>query len=245
MFRDVLSPPLTPKLGGNSRYPVDHQAAPRNTHYQGKWRTHGGDRNQPPLARRPTIVLTERPWATGAFLAILFVVASACSSSNGTPRSSTTATTSASAATSTTTARAVRAPALRCPSTPPVAPPVQLPTTETMFVPGTPTELLACRYHGFNQPQRAYSLARAARLAPAPITAALNAARPIPPGAVFNCPNDSGETIVLLFGYANGRTLQVTVSMSGCEFAHNGRRTVAMPPALLARLQTVLGHDRP
>jgi hypothetical protein len=119
----------------------------------------------------------------------------------------------------------------------------QVAGTSSTFVPGRPTELLACRYHGLNQPQPVGTFARSARVASGPIVVALNGARRVPNGEAFNCPADFAETIVLLFGYSDGSTLTVTASTGGCGFAHNGDLTVWMPGATLARLEAVLGHD--
>jgi hypothetical protein len=107
-------------------------------------------------------------------------------------------------------------------------------------VPGSPNALLACRYHGLNQPQPAGSLAKFAHLSAAPLAAVLNTLPPIPKGAVFNCPIDFGETILLLFAYPDGTQLMVSIEMGGCGFASNGDRTVRPP---IARFEAVLGHD--
>jgi hypothetical protein len=133
---------------------------------------------------------------------------------------------------------------LVCRTHPPrVLPSHQIPGTASTFVPGHPTELLGCRYHGLNQLQPAGALATSARFAPGPIAAALNAARRIPNGVEYHCPVDFGETIVLAFGYNNGTTLTATVSTAGCEFANNGDSTIGAPGDVLMRLEAALGHD--
>jgi len=116
-------------------------------------------------------------------------------------------------------------------------------TAVGQLVPGSPVELLACRYHGFNQPQPSGTLAASHRFAPGPVAAALNGARRVPNGAVFNCPIDFGEQILLLFGYDDGQRVNVTVSTAGCRFATSRGMSVWTPPSLLRRLEAVLGHD--
>ncbi|HEY5173331.1 MAG TPA: hypothetical protein VIK54_16535 [Acidimicrobiia bacterium] len=101
------------------------------------------------------------------------------------------------------------------------------------FISGEPTSLLACRY-------REGSLARSARLAPGPIGAALNRAEPIPPGAIYNCPADPGDLILLYFEYPSGAQLTVSTWTKGCAFASNGRRMVATPLATIRQLEAAL-----
>ena len=61
---------------------------------------------------------------------------------------------------------------LRCPAHAPVAVAHhQQPGTASTLVPGHPDRLLACRYHGLNQPEPAGSPARSAHFAPGPIAA--------------------------------------------------------------------------
>jgi hypothetical protein len=134
--------------------------------------------------------------------------------------------------------------ALDCPSAPPsVLQPQPISGTDTTLVPGTPTALLACRYHGFNQPEPIGTLANAASFSPGPIATGLDSQPAIPPGVVSNCPADFGETILLHFTYADDSTLTVSISTAGCRYASNGSRTVHVDPATLDRLQAVLGKD--
>jgi hypothetical protein len=107
--------------------------------------------------------------------------------------------------------------------------------------------LLACRYHGQNQPEPVGSFAAAATFAPAPIAATLNRAKlvlPTPPGSITHCPADFEEQIVLLFVYADTRVLNVNVAPAGCEFAINGDRGEFTPQSVLSTLEATLGHDR-
>ncbi len=174
---------------------------------------------------------------------ILAVASAGCSSSSHRAQPPASTTTATSATTPTSTTVAAHLPALRCPASPPErAPSHQVPGTTAALVPGRPAELLGCRYHGFNQPQRIGTLAASARFAPGPVAALLNAAAVVPPGALYNCPADFGERIVLRFGYANGATLTVLVPTAGCLFASNGDRTV-QAASVLAPLEARLGHD--
>ena len=133
---------------------------------------------------------------------------------------------------------------LRCSVRPPQSVSLgQVPGSAATFVPGQPRTLLACRYHGFNQRQRAGSLAATAQLGPEPIVSALDRAPHIPRGVVFHCPFDAGEVIVLHFGYANGAVLTITVSTQGCRIASNGDLRIRTPDTVLSALQAKLGRD--
>ena len=112
------------------------------------------------------------------------------------------------------------------------------------MVPGHPRALIACRYHGLNQPEPRGTLAATASLPASTVASAFNAAVPLTPGEPLPaCPNDSSEEALLIFRYANNSRLLVTVDMSGCGWTTNGDRTAWTPPALRMRLQAGLGHD--
>jgi len=105
--------------------------------------------------------------------------------------------TSTPALPSTTTSTPKTAP-IKCPAHAPTdLAPHQQPGTASTFVPGHPSELLGCRYHGDNQPQPVGSRATSASFAPGAIAAELNAARPVPKVINFMCPVDFGETVLL------------------------------------------------
>jgi hypothetical protein len=101
------------------------------------------------------------------------------------------------------------------------------------FISREPTTLLACRYHES-------SLARSARLTSGPIAAALNSAEPIPPGAIYNCPADLGDLILLYFEYPSGARLRVSTWTKACAFASNGERMVFTPRATIRQLEAAL-----
>jgi hypothetical protein len=148
------------------------------------------------------------------------------------------------ASTSTSTSTSASTPhALGCLPSPPNFLTHQIAGTDATLVPGNPIALLACRYHGLNQPDPAGSLAKSAFFDPAPIAGALNA-QPVTL-AIYGCPIDFGDTIVLLFGYSDNSRLAVRISTTGCRFASNGDRVVRIDPATLNRLQAVLGKDAP
>jgi hypothetical protein len=118
----------------------------------------------------------------------------------------------------------------------------QIPGTATVFVPGRPVHLLACRFHGKNQPQPEGSFAGSATFPPAAIAEALNQAT-VPNSDPINCPADAGEVIRLRFVDANARILNVGIGTQGCRFASNGDRTVFTPQSVLSTLEATLGHD--
>lgn len=130
-----------------------------------------------------------------------------------------------------------------CPQRPAqLLPSRQVPGTATTLVPGRPAGLLACRFHGLNQPQAAGSFAAAATFAPANFVTALNGAT-VPPIGAGACPVDFGEVIVLRFVYANGHMLTVNVDPAGCTWATNGDRTVYTPQSVLSALGAIVGLD--
>jgi len=108
------------------------------------------------------------------------------------------------------------------------------------MVPGRPVALRACRYRGINGPGPSGRLVRSAVLPPVEVAAALNRARAVSTGAMFHCPADFGEQIVLLFEYADGSRLTVAIATAGCRFATNGERVAFTPPALLTTLRSAL-----
>jgi hypothetical protein len=131
--------------------------------------------------------------------------------------------------------------AISCPPHAPRAIPAhQRPGTTVIEVPGHPVSLLACRYHGLNQPQTAGTLATSAVFPPSTIAAELNDEPTVDPN-VFACPIDFGETVLLIFGYANGPPILVDINTAGCQFASNGDRTIRTP--IIGQLEDVLGHD--
>ena len=104
--------------------------------------------------------------------------------------------------------------------------------------------LLACRYHGFNQPQRIGTFATAARLSASLIARGLNATRRPPAGIVPNCPADFGETYMLWFVYPDGSRLLVRFDHGGCRYVTNGDLNFPFPPtAVTHRLEAALGQD--
>ncbi len=132
-----------------------------------------------------------------------------------------------------------------CPIVPPGAPPIsEIQALASRFVPGDPTAVRACRYHGYDQPQPYGSLASTELLAARPIAALLNKARRTSEDPTFGCPTDLGGRIVLVFGYRAGLPVLITVRTSGCEVLTNGVIDIWMPTALVTRLERVLGYDR-
>jgi hypothetical protein len=119
----------------------------------------------------------------------------------------------------------------------------QRPGTEPQMVPGQPVALLACRYVGLNGPASPGTVARTARIAPAPTAALLNG-YPLASETIHSCPSDTGGVILLDFGYLDGSNLVVRVNTSGCRYATNGDRTVDAGD-IIGTLEQVLGHDNP
>ena len=176
-----------------------------------------------------------------AGVALTVALLAGCSSTSPTARQLAANVTSTSAAPTTTAV--AKPPTLECPiHAPRVIPTHQLPGTVSTFVPGRPVALLACRYHGYNQPQPSGSLAGSAHFAPGPFVTALNTALPVPDRA-YNCPMDAGERMLVIFAYDDGSRLTASIETMGCGFATNGDRSVVDPTATLEHLEAVLGHD--
>ena len=189
------------------------------------------------------MTITDRsPYLTVAALLTVALVAGCSSTSPKAQRVATTVTSTSTLRSATTTIP--KTVPIKCPAhAPSHVAEHQQPGTASTFVPGHPSELLGCRYHGDNQPQPVGSLATSATFAPDAIAAELNAARPVPKVINFMCPVDFGETILLIFGDPSGSRLTVSIATAGCEFATNGDRRIFTPAATLTRLETVLGHD--
>jgi hypothetical protein len=112
------------------------------------------------------------------------------------------------------------------------------------MVPGHPQRLLGCRYHGLNQPEPPGTLAASKTLPVSDAVSGFSDARVLSPSAASeSCPADSGEQIVLVFGYSDRSLLRLKVEAQGCGYATNGARTVLTPPLLSDELRVVLGHD--
>jgi hypothetical protein len=190
-----------------------------------------------------------------AWVVALVVIVAACSSSHhlSTPRSTTTFTPAVKKAPTHAPkpGRSVsRPPTFRGPLTCPVRAALSVPhhqrdgTTRTL-VPGQPIALLACRYHGLNQPQTIGTFARAATNLPVSQIAHDLNATPRPTSSVLpSCPIDYGETYMLYFSYQDGRPLLVRFDNGGCLYVTNGDLTLPFaPPRLTLRLEAALGRD--
>ncbi len=115
--------------------------------------------------------------------------------------------------------------------------------TDSTFVPGTPNEVLACRYHALNQLQPAGSFARSRRLAPDEVVAPLNAQPPTTKNVIRECGPDSGGNIIVIFGYPDATRLTISIGTSGCRTATNGDRAIYAESHTLALLEDYLGED--
>ena len=92
-----------------------------------------------------------------------------------------------------------------------------------VMVPASPSAARVCRYSGLNQPTPAGSLVKAGDVNSAELPSlvkALNAAVPMP--MRINCPNDDNSSDLVMFGYSNGHTVNVTVGLRGCNVVRNG-----------------------
>jgi hypothetical protein len=120
----------------------------------------------------------------------------------------------------------------------------QRPGTADVLVPGRPITLLACRYHGFNQPEPIGTFARRGQLPAPEIAGALDAMPRPTSNVVANCPADFGEKYLLYFSYKSGPPLVVQVAHGGCRYVTNGDLAIPFAPVdVTQRLEVALGED--
>jgi hypothetical protein len=94
------------------------------------------------------------------------------------------------------------------------------------MVPGTPNAARVCRYAGLNEPVPEGTLVKAGQLNSAELprlVSALNAAVPMP--KLMHCPNDDNSFDLIIFGYPDGGSVDVTVGLTGCNVVRNGAQT--------------------
>lgn len=123
--------------------------------------------------------------------------------------------------------------------------------SKNSLVPSRPDELLLCRYYGLGEiKQTPETQARAGKLKAERLLRRPGIARSlgrefndlpkVPRGATYSCPFDDGAMLYALFHYASAPVVPVEVTLSGCQFAGNGRsRAVVMGPRLLNRLASL------
>lgn len=128
-----------------------------------------------------------------------------------------------------------------CPAVLPTNYPYPSPSQVTM-VAGTPNHVAVCRYEGLNDPHP-HRLARAVDAGveqAAYLAKNLDLGKPMTGGTV-NCPNDDGTAALLVFGFPDGHRSAVTVSLTGCRTATNGKRTVMYPKGVSAEVRALAG----
>ncbi|HEX4223550.1 MAG TPA: hypothetical protein VHZ97_14375 [Pseudonocardiaceae bacterium] len=129
-----------------------------------------------------------------------------------------------------------------CPSAPPKLGSYPAGPASTM-VPANPGAARVCRYAGLNEATPAGTLVKGAQVNAAELPAlvnSLNAAKPMP--MRINCPMDDNSSDLIMFGYANGHTVDVTVGLTGCNVVRNGAdaKHLTSTPAL-GQLAAVVG----
>jgi hypothetical protein len=96
--------------------------------------------------------------------------------------------------------------------------------TDRMVPDATPTAGLTCRYYGLNG--QAHRLAATHRLDANGAGALESALRQTilshPDGVVTNCPNDTGEAVVMALSYAKQPDVDLWFDPAGCSFVANG-----------------------
>jgi hypothetical protein len=105
------------------------------------------------------------------------------------------------------------------------------------MVPGTPGAAAVCQYPAPN-PGGPPPLAKSDKVTDVNgLVAALNSANTTPPARGVMCPMDNGSTDVVIFAYAKGDPLYVTVRPTGCASATNGKaKAYQLTDAVLGKL---------
>lgn len=109
-----------------------------------------------------------------------------------------------------------------CPTAPPKLGTYPAGPAATM-VPAGPGAARVCRYAGLNETTPAGTLVKAGDVNHADLpqlAGALNAAVPMPQR--INCPMDDNSSDLVIFGYPDGHTVNVTVGLTGCNVIRNG-----------------------
>jgi hypothetical protein len=68
----------------------------------------------------------------------------------------------------------------------------------------------------------------------------LNDLKPLPKGAILNCPADLGPSFYLFFNYPSGEVLTVTVASAGCRLTDNSRLMAFNGKSELAAIMALL-----
>jgi hypothetical protein len=105
------------------------------------------------------------------------------------------------------------------------------------MVPGDPAAAVACHYSA-PVPAGKVPLTQSRQITDVKgLQAALNAADTTPPPRGVMCPLDNGATDIVIFAYANGDPVYVTVKPTGCASATNGAaHAYRLGPAVLDKL---------
>jgi len=111
------------------------------------------------------------------------------------------------------------------------------------IVPGTPARAIVCRYAGV--PTDGGLVQSATLTDTAALVAVLNAATQIPYGASEACKDGTGQLDLLLFRYATGPPVGVTVELDGCSVESNGVRLAYADTAQQQVLADVAGSPSP
>jgi len=133
------------------------------------------------------------------------------------------------AASATPSTAAAAAESLVCPPVVPVVHAHQRPDAGDALIPGDPSALIVCRYHGKDQVQPYGSLAAAKVLSARTMADDLNGGTPTSLIRAMTCVPPVSEQHILIFGYSDGTRLLVSLSNDGCSLVTNGDLSTSQP----------------
>ncbi len=106
------------------------------------------------------------------------------------------------------------------------------------LAPAGATTIGLCRYSGLNGTPRLTLVRSRVLRAPSLVRELLGVfdRLPSPGSGVFHCPQDDASQIIAMLGYPRGRTVTISVELTGCQLVTNGS---------VRRIAAGIGSPRP
>ncbi len=123
------------------------------------------------------------------------------------------------------------------------------PAARAQLAPPGASAVRLCRYSGLNAHPRLSLVSSRLLAAPNVVGELVNEfdhLAQLPPGAI-SCPNDDGSQIIALLAYPGGRSVTISVGLTGCEVVTSGSvqrsaGAIGAPPAAAPQLVAQLEH---